>query len=544
MSDLPNAPWVEILYEEVTEEVKKRHKAKQNIDKLAKYRDDPVGFCEDILNVEFTDEVIRVLESVRDNPVTIARSANAVGKSHGAARAALWFFSVYPKSKVFVTAAPPLENLKRILWGEIQSVIEEHDDFFGTFTMRSLKVIRSAASFIDCVSIPMSGTIEEREAKFSGKHAPQMLFIVDEGDAVPDEVYSGIESCMSGGLARMLIMFNPRASAGPVYLKERDGQANVVHLSAFNHPNVKTGKDKIPGAVDRETTVRRINQWTREMRPEEKEGEDTFQVPDFLVGEQATALDGRVYPPLPRGIRVIEDPAFSYMVMGLYPPQGKMQLISKAWIEAAQDRWKAYQALHGDIPPKDVQPVVAVDIAELGTDYNTLCRRYGGYVPRLDLWSGIDTDLSAQTALGYHKKYNSKIVYIDATGIGSSVAPAMTRMARSDNVKIRAVSVKVAGKPTPGAEAEEGEFYQLRDELWWRCREWLRDDPTAMLPPDPYLAEELATPTYSVPIQHGRIKVLGKDDIRLLLKRSPDRADALVLTFMPVMRAKVLTAQD
>ena len=72
MSDLPNAPWVEILYEEVTEEVKKRHKAKQNIDKLAKYRDDPVGFCEDILNVEFTDEVIRVLESVRDNPVTIA----------------------------------------------------------------------------------------------------------------------------------------------------------------------------------------------------------------------------------------------------------------------------------------------------------------------------------------------------------------------------------------------------------------------------------------------------------------------------------------
>jgi hypothetical protein len=65
-----------------------------------------------------------------------------------------------------------------------------------------------------------------------------------------------------------------------------------------------------------------------------------------------------------------------------------------------------------------------------------------------------------------------------------------------------------------------------------------------MLPPDPYLAEELATPTYSVPIQHGRIKVLGKDDIRLLLKRSPDRADALVLTFMPVMRAKVLTAQD
>ena len=107
---------------------------------------------------------------------------------------------------------------------------------------------------------------------------------------------------------------------------------------------------------------------------------------------------------------------------------------------------------------------------------------------------------------------------------------------------MRAVSIKVAGKPTPGAKTEYGEFYQLRDQLWWACREWLRTDVTAMLPPDPYLAEELCAATYSIPPQHGRIKILGKDNLRLLLKRSPDRADSLCLTFMPVPKPTIVRA--
>ena len=60
-------------------------------------------------------------------------------------------------------------------------------------------IIRSDKSFIQGVAIPMSGSPEEREAKFSGKHSPVLIFIVDEGDAVPEEVYKGIEGCMSGG---------------------------------------------------------------------------------------------------------------------------------------------------------------------------------------------------------------------------------------------------------------------------------------------------------------------------------------------------------
>jgi len=50
-----------------------------------------------------------------------------------------------------------------------------------------------------------------------------------------------------------------------------------------------------------------------------------------------------------------------------------------------------------------------------------------------------------------------------------------------------------------------------------------------MLPPDEMLVEELSTPTYEV--VNGKIRVMKKDTMRELLKRSPDRADALCLTF-------------
>jgi hypothetical protein len=90
-----------------------------------------------------------------------------------------------------------------------------------------------------------------------------------------------------------------------------------------------------------------------------------------------------------------------------------------------------------------------------------------------------------------------------------------------------ATPVKVASKPTESTEM--GEFKILRDQLWWACREWLRTDPGAMLPPDELLVEELLTPTYE--IDQGKIRIMKKSTMRELLKRSPDRADALCLTF-------------
>ena len=43
------------------------------------FQTDPVGFGEQVLDETYTKDVKTLMESVRDNPVTIAKSANATG---------------------------------------------------------------------------------------------------------------------------------------------------------------------------------------------------------------------------------------------------------------------------------------------------------------------------------------------------------------------------------------------------------------------------------------------------------------------------------
>jgi hypothetical protein len=535
-----DAPWLDGAMTEAWRIAERRIEDKRKSDELVKYQNDPIGFVEDVLGEYITDDCKQIMRSVLYSPTTLVRSANGPGKSWTAARIAVWFYKCYPDSKVYLTAAPPEENIKKILWGEIMGIVYRNDDLFKHDMVRSREIYRHAESFITRVTIPQSGTSEARVSKFSGKHAPYLLFVVDEGDGVPDEVYTGIEGCMSGGMARMLVMFNPKMQSGALYHMEQNGQANVIKLSAFNHPNVITGDDIIPGAVNREITVRRINEWTRPLMDSEEKDATCFTVPDFLVGTVAKSLKGVEFPPLEAGVRKIEQPEFSFMVLGEYPAQSETQLISKSWIDAAISRWEVYVAKNGERPPVGIRPILGLDVAEMGNDSNVVCLRYGGFVPRFNhLWNGLDTDMTARLFLELYRRYNGYIAMIDATGIGSSVAPFLSREGRGDADPVRAISVKVASGPSPMIQTQIGEFYMLRDQLYWALMLWLRDDESAMLPPDNMLVDELLSIQYHLTLR-GKIRVTDKDTLRKRLKRSPDRADALALTFAPYERPTVM----
>lgn len=543
------ARWMDAMIGDAWREAQRLTRAARSAKNLENYQDDPVAFGEDILHEHFTDDQKRVMMSVRDNMVTIAKSATEIGKSHCAARLAIWFYKVFPDAQVYLTAAPPIENLKRILWGEVMSCVDKNAALFLDDRLKVDYIMRNPQSFITRVTVPTTGTPEIREAKFSGKHAPHILFIVDEGDAVPDEVYKGIEGCLSGGLMpRLLIMFNPRVMSGAVYEKEVNKQANVVNLSALNHPNVLTGQSVIPGAVMRDSVVRRFNEWTRPLMPNELITDNAVPVPECLVGVSAWGQDGTMYPPLEPGTRVVKEDgkAFFYMVLGKYPPQGESQLISQEWIENARRRWDEYVSRNGEIPPAELRPIMGMDVAELGGDWNIVCLRYRDYVPRiLDTWQGMDPYQTAMHALDIYRKNDVDIAMIDGMGIGGSVAPTMMRTGRQQGLDrgeswdIRTVSVKVSEKPSGFIKTELGEFKILRDQLWWALREWLRTEQ-AMLPPDRMLIEEISAVSYNIPID-GKIRITDKEKLRDKLKRSPDRADALCLTFYPVRRASVVT---
>lgn len=493
--------------------------------KYEKYQDDPIGFIETELGETLTDDLKAMALSVRDHQVTVAVSANGTGKSWVAARLSVWFFACFPSTKVFTAAAPPFDNLKNILWGEIGAVIRDHPELFKGYDVTSMEIRRGPEDYLIGVTIPSAGNEQEKEAKFSGKHSENMLFAFDEGDAIPGPVYKGTESCMSGGNVRLLIMFNPRHAAGPVYRMIRDKTANVVHLSAFRHPNVVTGEDIFPGAVSREVTVRRINEWTRPLRPGDKVSErSVYTLPDFLVGVIGHSQAGKPFPPLVAGEYKIVNSSFAYMVLGQYPAQGSNQLISEEWISAARSRHDLYVAEYGDTPPAGASGVMGLDVAEFGDDNNVAVGRYGGYLTHFDTWGGIDTIETGIKAIDWYKTHKGiDRANVDATGLGSGVAPYMQKYGEG----VIATSIKVATKPT--ITSELGDFRILRDELLWRVREWLRCDPGAMLPPDEDLLEELMVPTYST--DTGYVEIMKTDKMKELLSRSPDHLMSLAQTF-------------
>lgn len=488
----------------------------------SEYKHDPVGFGEDILGEQYTGDVKKIMLSVRDNRITVAKSATGTGKSHSGASLAIWFKKCFARSQVF-TVAHPFENQK-ILWGELATKVE----FSGLFEKDKLLDMHiqcqdSKKDFITALSVPTTGTEEVKEGKFSGKHYDNMLFIIDEGDTVPEFAYKGIEGCMSGGHVRLLILFNPRNKAGVPYRLERDKAANVISLTAFNHVNVITGENIIPGAVEREVTVQRINKWSEPKKDDEKVGEDAlFTVPDFLVGTTAEMpMPGKYYPPLPAGERKITHPSLSYMILARYPAQGINQLISTEWIDAARARWDAYVAMFGEKGPEGVDPIMGLDCAGEGLDSNVAYFRYGGFVTRPKRWQGVDMMVTGDKGAQDYYAFRSKEAFIDANGLGYGVAPHMRRLG------CNAHGIMV--QSSPNMQTELGLFKIMRDQLLWLTREWLRTDPGAMLPPGELLIEELAIPTYE--IINGKICVMTTAEIKENIARSPDDLMSLTMTF-------------
>ena len=518
----------------VASEIKRREYRDALLDRRATNRDF-AGWVEAAFGVTLSAGIRRMYESVQEHRRTVVLSANSMGKTHGAARLALALWQVYAAAddvenvKVYTAAAPPEENLKKNLWSEISTALkDESAGLFDEATTTTMNVQSAPGAFVTGVTIPASGTDAEREARFSGKHADALFFFIDEGDAVPKPVYDGIESCMSGGsVARLLIMLNPRAPRGEVYRMVKDGEAHVVRLSALDHENIVSGEQRIPGAVDRETVVRRLAQWSRSLAGgEDTTGRVTYEVPDHLVGCTATREGGGQTTPLDAGERVVTDHRLCHMVLGVYPPAGTDQLISREWIEKAQQRWRRYASAHGETPTGGR---IGYDVASEGEDRNCVCHRVGDFVRRFApamLWKGVDSSAGAQKVNGLYDRLRWARGYVDTGGVGDGV-PAQIKHGDVQGVQF-GESAPEAGSRGDGPDVQ---CHRMRDYLYWSVREWLRSDD-AMLPPDEGLADELATPTYEKTVK-GAIRVQSKDEMRTALGRSPDKLDALALTFAP-----------
>lgn len=371
------------------------------------YEDDPVGFGIDVFGEFYTDDQIRVAEAVRDSPIVIAESANAVGKTFMAARIAIWWHKTRDNAKIYTACAPPLENLVQLLWGEINNLVNKHrETVFRDDKINHLLIAQDALNFITGVAIPASGTSAQREAKFSGKHARNLLFIIDEGDAVPPEVYKGIESCLSGDNGRLLIMYNPRSEEGPIAAMKARG-VPVIRLSAFDHPNVITGRDIVPGAVSQNKTIHRIHKWTvpATEKNEQVAGYGRFTVPEFLEGVVGTDEEtGDEFAPMEGGERIIVHPEFSYMVLGVNPGVTH-GVIYDTWLDDYDEAVKQGVEPQGNVrDTADYEPGAGPVLWSIDD----------GYVGAMDPDTGTFTPDSHPRVIGFYQyKPDGRVVRFD-----------------------------------------------------------------------------------------------------------------------------------
>jgi len=207
--------------------------------------------------------------------------------------------------------------------------------------------------------------------------------------------------------------------------------------------------------------------------------------------------------------------AYRIRVLGEFPKDDDDAFMPLYLVEAAMGR---------DItePLQDVDEVWGLDCARFGNDKSALAKRRGFWVGPIKVWHGLDTmQLVGAVKAAWEdtpRLRRPRAIYVDAIGLGAGVADRLREL------ELPAYDVNVSEAP-----GLQGPYAKLRDELWGRCKRWL-ERRNCRLPLDRALLTEMTVPKmlYS---STGKIKLESKDDMRARLKWSPDRADALMLTF-------------
>ena len=174
---------------------------------------------------------------------------------------------------------------------------------------------------------------------------------------------------------------------------------------------------------------------------------------------------------------------------------------------------------------ENVMPVWGLDVARFGDDRTALCKRQGNVLSEpIKSWRNKDLMeicgiiLTEYESTPYQERPGE--ILVDSIGLGAGVVDRLTEMEFGPNIR----GINVAESPALGQR-----FGRLRDELWFKAREWLEARDVNM-PQDDALISELSSVRFKY-LSSGKLKVESKDEMKRRGQKSPDLADSFVLTF-------------
>ena len=213
---------------------------------------------------------------------------------------------------------------------------------------------------------------------------------------------------------------------------------------------------------------------------------------------------------------------FKVRVRGMFPSMSARQFIGEADVATAYG--KVLRPEQYEFAPK----ILTVDPAWEGDDEFAIGLRQGLSFRILRTMPKNDNDLvAARVIADLEDEHKADAVFVDA-GYGTGIVSAGQGMGRDWTLVWFA-----------GASADIG-CLNKRAEMWKAARDWLKSG--GALPDDPQLRDELQAPEI-VPRADGKVQIESKKDMKARGVPSPNRADALVLSFaFPVVKRNPLDA--
>lgn len=204
-------------------------------------------------------------------------------------------------------------------------------------------------------------------------------------------------------------------------------------------------------------------------------------------------------------------------VRGIFPAQSMKQLISEADVDAAFGKELRHEQYN-------FAPVIlAVEPAWEGDDELVIAKRQGLSFSVLKTLPKNDNDIwVANEVARFEDEYKADAVFIDG-GYGTGIVSAGRTLKRDWQL------VWFGGKAN-----DEG-CLNKRAEMWKLTRDWLKEG--GAIPADPVLRDELIAPE-TVPRFDGKLQLEAKKDMKARGVPSPNRGDALALTFAAPVRRK------
>lgn len=213
---------------------------------------------------------------------------------------------------------------------------------------------------------------------------------------------------------------------------------------------------------------------------------------------------------------------FRVRVLGEFPLNEDDVLMPLDLIEAAVER---------DIVTLPMMPVWGLDVARFGNCRTALCKRKGNtLLEPIKSWHKRDLmEVSGLILAEFEDTLPENIpaeILVDAIGLGAGVVDRLKEL----GLPVRGINV--------GETPSKAGFNRLKDELWWRCREWF-ESREVNIPEDDKLISQLTNIKYKY-TSVGKIQIEGKDDLMKRGLESPDEADSLVLTMAGLDRRGVV----